>query len=113
MLVAAILSALLPEDAVPALLGGASGLWAFALAAAVGIPLYVCEGEEVPLTAGLVAARLGPGPSLTFLLGSVGTCVPTLLMSRGILGQRATTFYLAFWVAFAVGVGAVYRAVVG
>ena len=113
MLVAAALSALVPEDAVPSVLGGASGLWAFALAAAVGIPLYVCEGEEVPLTVGLLAAGLGPGPSLTFLLGSVGTCVPTLLMSRGILGQRATTFYLAFWVVFAIGVGASYQAVVG
>jgi uncharacterized protein len=91
-------------------LGDAGGVWAFALAAIVGIPLYVCEGEEVPLTAGLLAAGLGPGPSLTFLLGSVGTCVPTLLMSRGILGDRATSFYLAFWIAFAIGVGAVYQA---
>jgi uncharacterized protein len=113
MLAAAVLSALVPEDAVPSLLGDAGGLWAFALAAAVGIPLYVCEGEEVPLTVGLLAAGLGPGPSLTFLLGSVGTCVPTLLMSRGILGERATAFYLAFWIAFAIGVGAVYQALVG
>jgi uncharacterized membrane protein YraQ (UPF0718 family) len=113
MLVAAVLSALVPEDAVPDLLGGSSGVWAFTLAAAVGIPLYVCEGEEVPLTVGLLAAGLGPGPSLTFLLGSVGTCVPTLLMSRGLLGERATAFYLAFWVAFAIGVGAVYQALVG
>jgi uncharacterized protein len=113
MLVAAVLSALVPEDAVPDLLGGSSGAWAFALAAAVGIPLYVCEGEEVPLTAGLLAAGLGPGPSLTFLLGSVGTCVPTLLMSRGILGERATAFYLAFWIAFAISIGATYQALMG
>jgi uncharacterized membrane protein YraQ (UPF0718 family) len=113
MLVAAVLSALVPEDAVPELLGGSSGVWAFALAAAVGIPLYVCEGEEVPLAVGLLAAGLGPGPSLTFLLGSVGTCVPTLLMSRGILGERATAFYLAFWIAFAISVGAAYQALVG
>lgn len=113
MLVAAVLSALVPEKAIPELLGGAGGLWAFALAAAVGIPLYVCEGEEVPLTVGLLAAGLGPGPSLTFLLGSVGTCVPTLLMSRGILGKRATNFYLAFWIVFAIGVGAVYQTLHG
>jgi uncharacterized protein len=113
MLVAAVLAALVPEDAVPSVLGDASGLWAFALAAMVGIPLYVCEGEEVPLTVGLLAAGLGPGPSLTFLLGSVGTCVPTLLMSRGILGERATSFYLTFWIVFAIGVGAVYQALVG
>jgi uncharacterized protein len=112
MLVAAVLAALVPEDAVPSVLGDAGGLWAFALAAVVGIPLYVCEGEEVPLTVGLLAAGLGPGPSLTFLLGSVGTCVPTLLMSRGILGERATSFYLAFWIVFAIGVGAVYQALV-
>ena len=113
MLAAAVLSALVPEDAAPSLLGDAGGLSAFALAAAVGIPLYVCEGEEVPLTVGLLAAGLGPGPSLTFLLGSVGTCVPTLLMSRGILGERATAFYLAFWIVFAIGVGAVYQALIG
>lgn len=112
MLVAAVLAALVPEDAVPTLLGEASGLWAFALAAAVGIPLYVCEGEEVPLTVGLLSVGLGPGPSLTFLLGSVGTCVPTLLMARGILSERATAFYLAFWISFAIGVGAVYQVLV-
>lgn len=112
MLAAAALSALVPEDAVPDLLGDAGGVWAFALAAAVGIPLYVCEGEEVPLTVGLLAAGLAPGPSLTFLLGSVGTCIPTLLMSRGILGDRANSFYLAFWIAFAIGVGTVYQALV-
>jgi uncharacterized protein len=113
MVVAAALSALVPEDAVPRVLGAAGGVWAFTLAAVVGIPLYVCEGEEVPLTVGLLAAGLGPGPSLTFLLGSVGTCVPTLLMSRGILSERATTFYLTFWIAFAVSVGAAYQALVG
>lgn len=112
MLVAAVLAALVPEDAVPSVLGDSGGLWAFALAAAIGIPLYVCEGEEVPLTVGLLAAGLGPGPSLTFLLGSVGTCVPTLLMSRGIIGERATSFYLTFWIVFAIGVGAVYQALV-
>jgi uncharacterized membrane protein YraQ (UPF0718 family) len=112
MLDAAALSALVPKDAVPDVLGDAGGVSAFALAAMVGIPLYVCEGEEVPLTAGLLAAGPGPGPSLTFVLGSAGTCIPTLLMSRGILGDRATSFYLAFWIVFAIGVGAVYHAVV-
>jgi uncharacterized protein len=113
MLVAAALAALVPEDAIPKVLGDAGGLWAFALAAAVGIPLYVCEGEEVPLTVGLLAVGLGPGPSLTFLLGSVGTCVPTLLMSRGILGQRTTALYLAFWIVFAISVGVAYQGLVG
>jgi uncharacterized protein len=94
-------------------LGNAGGPCAPALAAVVGIPLCVCEGEEVPLTVGLLAAGLGPGPSFTFLLGLVGTCAPTGLMSRGILCERATPFYLAFWIAFTISVGGAYEALVG
>lgn len=105
MAVAAVLSTAVPENAIPEVLGDSSGLAAFALAAVVGIPLYVCEGEEVPLTYGLVTAGLGAGPAFTFLLGSVGTCILTLLMSRGIVGPRATHIYLGFWIAFAVLAG--------
>jgi hypothetical protein len=34
-------------------------------------------------------------------------------MARGILCERATTFYLAFWIAFAIGARAAYQALVG
>lgn len=112
MLVAALLATAVPEDAVPDLLGGSSGIGAFALAAVIGIPLYVCEGEEVPLTYGLIGTGLGPGPAFTFLMGSVGTCIPTILMSRGIIGRRATYFYVGFWVLFAITAGLVFAAVV-
>lgn len=112
MLFAALLATAVPEDALPGFLGGSSGLAAFALAAVVGIPLYVCEGEEVPLTYGLLGAGLGQGPAFTFLLGSVGTCVPTILMSRGVIGRRATGFYVAFWIAFAVLAGLAFGALV-
>jgi hypothetical protein len=43
------------------------------------------------------------------LRGSVGTRVRTLLMARGVLGERATDFYIAFWIIFAIGVGARYQ----
>lgn len=112
MLIAAVLATAVPEDAVPDLLGGSSGVAAFALAAVIGIPLYVCEGEEVPLTYGLVSTGLGPGPALTFLLGSVGTCVPTILMSQGIIGRRATRFYVAFWIVFAIAAGLLFATIV-
>ena len=110
MLIAAGLSALLPEAAIPRFLGGSSGVWAYLLAAVVGIPLYVCEGEEVPITYALLARGLGPGPALTFLLGSVGTCVPTILMSRSVIGRRATAFYTAFWLVFVIAAGLVFQA---
>ena len=111
MLIAALLGALLPEEAIPRFLGGSSGLWAYALAVVIGIPLYVCEGEEVPITRGLLMVGLGSGPALTFLLSSVGTCIPTVLMCRKVIGQRATGFYLVYWFAFAVTTGLLFEVI--
>lgn len=113
LFIAAALSAMLPANALPQVLGGSAGAAAYALAALVGIPLYVCEGEEVPITFALLGRGLGPGPSLTFLLGSVGTCIPTMLMARDILGQRATVFYLAYWFVFAIGSGVLLQLLLG
>lgn len=109
MLIAAALSALLPEEAIPRFLGGSSGIWAYSLAALVGVPMYVCEGEEVPITYALISRGLGPGPSLTFLLGSVGTCIPTMLMARNVIGRRATVFYILYWFAFAIVSGVLFQ----
>lgn len=110
--IAAVLAALLPADGIPALIGDSSGPIAYALAALIGIPLYVCEGEEVPITYALLRHGLGPGPGLTFLLGSVGTCIPTFVMARRILGSRATTLYIIFWFAFAISAGLLFEAAV-
>jgi uncharacterized membrane protein YraQ (UPF0718 family) len=108
MAIAAAITTLLPEQAIPSALGGSSALAAYLLAAIVAIPMYVCEGEEVPITYALVGQGLGQGPALTFLLGAVGTCVPTMLMSQRVIGRRATFLYAAFWIPFAIGAGALF-----
>ncbi len=111
MVLAAVVTALLPEDAIPDLIGGAGGPLAFMLAAVLGAPIYVCQGEEVPLTYAVLASGVGPGPSLTFLLGSVGMCLPTVVMSRAVLAPRVTAFYVAFWTAWVVLAGAAFHLV--
>jgi uncharacterized membrane protein YraQ (UPF0718 family) len=105
--IAALLVTLLPEAAIPRYLGSGSGPLAYLLAALVGIPLYVCEGEEVPITYALLKVGLGPGPAFTFLLGSVGTCVPTILMAQRVIGKTATAVYVGAWFLFAIGSGVV------
>ena len=109
--IAAVLTAVFPEDILPKTIGGAGPL-AFLVAAALGIPLYVCEGEEVPLTYAALSVGLAPGPAFTFLLGSVGTCLPTMFMANGIIGRRATVLYAAGWFAFAIGAGVLFGAVI-
>ncbi len=81
------------------------GFLSYVLAAAAGIPLYVCEGAEVPLTFGLLKMGVGPGPAFTFLLAAVGTCVPTIAMATRVIGWAATYIYVVAWLLLAIGGG--------
>ena len=113
MALAAAVSTLLPEDAIPKALGGAGGVWVYLFAAMAGAPLYVCQGDEVPLTYAVLASGVAPGPALTFLLGAVGMCLPTVVMSRGVLAPRVTYVYVAFWIAFVIPAGLTFQALGG
>lgn len=103
LLVVAIIQALVPPQDVARYLHG--GIGAYLLAAVAGIPLYVCEGAEVPLTYGLLQAGVGIGPAFTFMLGAVGTCIPTILMAPRIIGKTSTYVYVAVWLLLAIGSG--------
>jgi uncharacterized protein len=103
LLAVAILQSIVPPRDIARYLHG--GIGAYLLAAIVGIPLYVCEGAEVPLTYGLLQAGVGIGPAFTFMLGAVGTCIPTILMAPRIIGKAATYIYVVVWLLLAVGGG--------
>ena len=105
--IASLLTVLIPEEAIPAYIG-AEGIFAYATAVIVGIPLYVCEGEEIPITLALLKLGLGPGPAFTFLLGAVGTCIPTIIMAQKVIGKKPTLFYVIAWVIFALGSGLLF-----
>lgn len=104
MFIASLLTVLIPEEAIPKYIGS-SGAFAYLVAVLVGIPVYICEGEEIPLTRALLRLGLGQGPAFSFLLGSVGTCIPTMLMAQKVIGRRPVVFYIIYWFVFAIGVG--------
>jgi uncharacterized protein len=81
------------------------GVWAYAVSVAAGIPAYVCEGGEVPLTASLLATGVGIGPAFTFMQASVGTCMPTLMVLPKLIGLKLTAVYLVFWLVYSVASG--------
>lgn len=111
MLAAAFLTTLVPENAIPRFIG--HGFFGYLTAALVGIPLYVCEGEEVPITFALLKMGLGIGPAFTFMLGSVGTCIPTFVMAQKAIGRRVIFFFIGAWFLFAIGSGLVLAVVKG
>ncbi len=98
--IASALTVSLPENAIPSTIGQYPHL-AYIIAALIGIPIYICEGEEIPITYSLLALGLAKGPAFTFLLGAVGTCIPTLLFSKKILGKNTMIVYAIFWAIFA------------
>ncbi|MDD2806462.1 MAG: permease [Elusimicrobiales bacterium] len=107
MAIATLLTVLLPAGVIARYIG-ASGPLAYLSAVLLGVPLYVCEGEEIPLTLSLLKLGLGPGPALAFLLGSVGTCIPTMVMSQKLIGRRGLLVYTAWWLVFALGAGLLF-----
>ncbi len=107
MFIASLLSVLVPEEAIPRYIGS-SGPFAYLVAVIVGIPVYICEGEEIPITLSLLKLGLANGPAFTFLLGSVGTCIPTMIMSQKIIGRKPLLFYIIFWFVFAISSGLLF-----
>ncbi len=112
MAIASILMTLIPESAIPKYIG-TSGIYAYGSAVLFGIPFYVCEGEEIPITLALLKLGLGPGPSFAFLLGAVGTCIPTMIMAQKIIGKRPTLLYIIGWVLFAIFSGIAFQLYMG
>ena len=98
--IASTLSATIPTDLIPKTIGD-HPLLSYGIATIIGIPIYICEGEEIPITYSLLSLGLAAGPSFTFLLGAVGTCIPTLLFAQKILGKKPMVIYALYWLIFA------------
>lgn len=100
LVLAALIPLLMPESWMM-ILSGKPHFLLYVLASLIAIPLYVCEAEEIPLTFALLSAQVSPALAFSFMLASVGTCIPTALMAKPILGTKLTLFYLVFWLFFA------------
>ncbi len=107
MFIASLLTVLIPEDTIPKYIGS-SGAFAYLVAVLVGIPIYICEGEEIPITLALLKLGLGKGPAFSFLLGAVGTCIPTMLMAQKVIGKKPVIFYIIYWFLFAISSGLIF-----
>lgn len=93
LLIAGVITALIPDDLFSRHLG--SGLPAMLLMLAVGIPLYICATASTPIAAALILKGVSPGAALVFLLAGPATNVAALTVLSGVLGRRATGIYLS------------------
>ncbi|OQX19777.1 MAG: hypothetical protein BWK76_03460 [Desulfobulbaceae bacterium A2] len=93
LLIAGVISALLPAGLLANTLGG--GLAPMLLMLAAGIPLYICATASTPVAAALILKGLSPGAALVFLLVGPATNLASLTLLWNLWGGAATLRYLA------------------
>ncbi|MCF8128843.1 MAG: SO_0444 family Cu/Zn efflux transporter [Deltaproteobacteria bacterium] len=93
MLLAGLITTLVPDEIMVHYLGG--GPSSMFLMLAVGIPLYICATASTPVAAALILKGVSPGAALVFLLAGPATNVTSLTVLWGTIGKRATVIYLA------------------
>ena len=104
LVLAALISAIIPENYFGPYLGG--GIGAILIMMLVGIPVYVCATASVPVAAALVLqAGVSPGAALAFLLTGPATNAATIVTVWKVMGPRTALIYLGTVAATALASG--------
>lgn len=102
ILLSGMITVLVPESL---LAGYGGGLTAKLVMLVIGIPLYTCASASTPIAAALILKGVSPGAALVYLLVGPATSMASLTVLAGILGRRATLYYLAALAASAMFCG--------
>jgi uncharacterized membrane protein YraQ (UPF0718 family) len=103
LVIAAIISAVVPEDFFAPLLGG--GILAMVVMMALGIPVYVCATASVPVAVALLAKGVSPGAVMVFLMTGPATNAAALAIIWANLGRRTAITYIATVAACSIAAG--------
>jgi uncharacterized membrane protein YraQ (UPF0718 family)/copper chaperone CopZ len=115
LVVAALISAVLPPAFFTTALGGAMGgsVVTMLIMMLLGVPVYVCATASVPIAAALVAKGVSPGAALAFLMTGPVTNAATIATVWKIMGPRTGLAYLVTIMGTALAAGltldAIYR----
>lgn len=104
--IAAVLSAVIPDDFFAVSMTAGGGILAMVMMMAVGIPMYVCSAASVPIAAALIEKGLNPGAAMVFLMTGPATNAAAITTLWSTLGKRTAIIYLISVVitAFAAGI---------
>jgi uncharacterized membrane protein YraQ (UPF0718 family) len=95
IMIAALISAFVPDDFFATTLSGkSSDLIAMLVMMVLGIPVYVCATASVPIALALIVKGLNPGAALVFLMTGPATNAASLATLWSQLGPRVAIVYL-------------------
>jgi uncharacterized membrane protein YraQ (UPF0718 family) len=103
LIIAAAISAVVPEDFFAPLLGG--GILTMIVMMALGIPVYVCATASVPIAAALIAKGVSPGAAMVFLMTGPATNAAAFMTIWSMLGRRTAITYIAVVAGCAITAG--------
>ncbi|WP_339138308.1 MAG: SO_0444 family Cu/Zn efflux transporter [Candidatus Electrothrix sp. GW3-4] len=109
ILLAGVITVLLPDTFITAYLGG--GLGSMLLMLVIGIPLYICATASTPIAAAFLLKGVSPGAALIFLLVGPATNITSLSVLMGLLGKRTVAIYLTSIALVSVTCGLILDAV--
>ncbi len=92
LIVAGVISALIPEDFFASYLG--AGIVPMLVMMAVGLPVYVCATASVPVAAALIMTGVSPGAALVFLMTGPATNAAAVSTIWRIMGRKTAVLYL-------------------
>lgn len=104
LVLGSLFTAAVPTDYVGRILE--SGIVSMATVVVVGIPINMCAGEEVLLSAPLVDMGLTMGHAVAFALASTGICIGSIPLLVNVLGRRGALAMVAVYlvVPFLLGI---------
>jgi uncharacterized membrane protein YraQ (UPF0718 family) len=94
LIIAAFISATIPDDFFSTYLAAGGGILAMAVMMAVGIPMYVCSAASVPIAAALIEKGLNPGAAMVFLMTGPATNAAGITTIWSLLGKKTAIVYL-------------------
>ena len=104
-------AAALPAGLVSNVLG--AGALSMAAAVVVGVPVNLCAGEEILLTAPMAGMGFTMGHAVAFALAGTGICVSSLPLLRAVLGRRAMLVMVALYLVVPFALGTLIAALPG
>ncbi|HEX41274.1 MAG TPA: permease [Phycisphaerales bacterium] len=103
LMIAAVISAMVPEGYFAGLIG--TGLGAMLVMMALGIPVYVCATASVPIAAAMIMKGVTPGAALVFLMTGPATNAASFTTIWRVLGRRTALLYLGSVAGCALAAG--------
>jgi uncharacterized membrane protein YraQ (UPF0718 family) len=94
-----------PEETMASLFGRDNRGFGLLMAATIGVPLYMCGGETIPLLMGWLQNDMSMGSAAAFMITGPATKITNLGAVKIVLGIKDFIFYLAFTILFALASG--------